>query len=148
LAAAIVRTHSAAAVAVLPILLLTSSIVGVRSLRRVALAFGIMGVAGFSAYLLADHFEPLSRIRSVPYSGIDATLSWNNRVRYWSGATPAIGLGQTRERSDRWCGSTVSPDELEVTINIDSRELKTLGNCKPRVACAIAREHLYLRRKS
>src|SRR3984885_2592278 len=47
----------------------------------------------------------------------------------------------------RWCGSTVSPDELDVTINIDSRELKTLGNCKPRGACAIAREHHIFKEK-
>ena len=42
------------------------------------------------------------------------------------------------------------PYETNWTLRslLDSRELKTLGKCKRRVACVVARGHLYLRRKS
>jgi O-antigen ligase len=87
---ALVQTRSAPAIAILPVVLLCSSITGSHSLRRIALPLALTGVTALGLYLFADHFEPLRRLKSVLYSGTDTTLSWNNRVRYWSGALQAI----------------------------------------------------------
>ena len=95
LAAGLILTRSAIAIVLLPFALVLPLVLDNKRPGRVAAALGftalILGAALYLASVgpLAD-VSSLVRVRSMIQGGSDPTQSWDNRIRYWSGALPAI----------------------------------------------------------
>lgn len=89
LAVGVIETRSAVAVALLPFALLLPLVAAEKKVPRVVAVLGLaMAILGGSWYF--GRFEPLARVSSIVRGDGDATQSWDNRFRYWTGALPAI----------------------------------------------------------
>jgi len=95
LAAGLILTRSAIAVVLLPFALVLPLVLDNKRRGQVAAALGLtVATLGVALYFGASGplagISALARVRSMIQGGPDSTQSWDNRVRYWSGALPAI----------------------------------------------------------
>ena len=79
LAAGVILTRSAVAIVLLPFAVTLPLVLGNKKRGRMVAVLGVI-VAILGGALYSTRFR----------GGTDATQSWDNRVRYWSGALPAI----------------------------------------------------------
>jgi len=90
LAAGVIGTRSAVAIALLPFALVVPLVTGEKRRARVVAVIGLTTAILCDAFYFSP-FAPLTRVSSMVRGGADSTQSWENRLRYWSGALPAIG---------------------------------------------------------
>jgi O-antigen ligase len=95
LAAGLILTRSAIAMVLLPFALVLPLVLDNKRRGQVAVALGLtVAILGAALYFGASgplaSVSSLARVRSMIQGGSDSTQSWDNRVRYWNGALPAI----------------------------------------------------------
>ena len=95
LAAGLILTRSAIGIVLLPFALVLPLVLDNKRRGQVAAVLGLtVAILGAALYFGASGplsgVGSLARVRSMIQGGSDSTQSWDNRVRYWSGALPAI----------------------------------------------------------
>ncbi|MBZ5676127.1 MAG: O-antigen ligase family protein [Acidobacteriia bacterium] len=95
LAVGLILTRSAIAIVLLPFALVLPLVLDNKRRGQVAAVLGLtVAILGAALYFGASGplagVRSLARVRSMIQGGSDSTQSWDNRVRYWSGALPAI----------------------------------------------------------
>ncbi len=94
----VLKTRSAAAIAVMFLAVAVFTLIMVRRPFLIALV-GIVAAACLLMLPQVSEFEPIDRLSAVASGRGDPTLSWANRVRYWEGAVdlfaqrPVFGHG-------------------------------------------------------
>jgi len=118
LAATLILTRSAIAIVLLPFALVLPLVLDNPRRGQVAAALGLT-VAILGAALYFGGSGPLAgvgslaRVRSLIQGGSDSTQSWDNRLRYWSGALPAIAERPLVGRGSGQVGVTYPPFRIQ-----------------------------------